>query len=165
MRTARTPSLSSALAIVACIASLAACDRKADPTAPAAGAAQPPRPDSGAPADDDSHGHGTAPAIPLGEQTVNGFTVRASRDGGITPGKDAPIDVWVTGGNARVAAVRFWIGARDGRGSLRARAQLERDNWHTHVEIPDPLPPDSMLWVEIESEGGETTIAGFDLKR
>jgi hypothetical protein len=165
MRTARTSPLLAAAAIAAFAAPFAACDRKPQPAGPAAGAAQPPRPDPGAHAGDDSHGHGTAPATQLGEQTVNGFTVRASRDGGITPGKDAPIDVWVTGGNARVAAVRFWVGARDGRGSLKARAQIERDNWHTHVEVPDPLPPDSMLWVEIESESGEKTVAGFDLKR
>ena len=43
------------------------------------------------------------------------------------------------------------------------KAEIETDNWHTHAEVPNPLPADSKLWVEIEAEGGAKTLAGFAL--
>lgn len=110
----------------------------------------------------DDHDHG--PTIQLGEQSVGAFAVKASRDGGITPGSDAPIDAWVTGTQTKVAAVRFWIGTQDAKGSVKAKAELEKDNWHTHVEVPKPLPDGSKLWVEVEDDKGEKTVAGFELK-
>jgi len=114
-------------------------------------------------AHDDDHDHHHGPTTELGTATIGGFAVKASRDGDITPGGDAPIDVWVTGGTARVAAVRFWIGTQNARGSIKARAELEKDNWHTHAEIPSPLPEGSRLWVEIETDAGERHVGGFDL--
>jgi hypothetical protein len=115
--------------------------------------------DEGQGHDADPHG----PTVELGEQSAGGFTVRASRDGDVTPGNEAPVDVWVTGGGGKVSAVRFWIGTADGKGSMKAKAELERDAWHTHVEVPSPLPSGSQLWVEIENERGERTLASFNL--
>jgi len=111
-------------------------------------------------ADDDHHG----PTVQLGEQTSNGFTIKASRDGEITAGGDAAIDVWVTGAASKVAAVRFWIGTQDAKGSMKAKAELEKDNWHTHADVPSPLPAGSRLWIEIETEKPEKFTVGFDLK-
>lgn len=108
----------------------------------------------------DEHDHG--PTTQLGEQVVGAYTVKASRDGGLVAGKDAPIDVWVTG--AAVSKVRFWIGSEDAAGSIKAKAEIERDNWHTHAEVPDPLPAGSRLWVELEAADGAKTLVGFDLK-
>ena len=110
----------------------------------------------------DDHDHG--PVTQLGEQTAGGFTIVASRDGSLTPGKDAPIDARVTSTTAKVAAVRFWIGTQDAKGSLKAKALLEKDAWHTHVEVPATLAADSKLWVEVESDKGEKTVVGFALK-
>lgn len=114
--------------------------------------------------DDHAHGddHGHGPTVQLGVQTIGAFSVKASRDGELTPGADVPVDVWITGA-AKVGAVRFWIGSQDGKGSIKAKAELEKDNWHTHVEAPTPLPEDAKLWVEIETDGGETATGGFDL--
>lgn len=117
--------------------------------------------DHGDHAHDDGHSHGET--VALGEQSVGGFQVKASRDGEIKAGGDAPIDVWVTGG-AKVATVRFWIGTEDGKGSMKAKADLEGDHWHTHVEVPSPLPEGSKLWIEIEAEGGAKSAVAFDLK-
>lgn len=113
------------------------------------------------PADGDDHGHG--PVIELGSVEQGGYTVKASRDGDLKVGGEAPIDVWITGGEP-VSAVRFWIGTQDAAGSLKAKAAIERDNWHTHAEVPDPMPVGSKLWVEIESAKGTTVLVGFDLK-
>ena len=173
MQTIRTIAVLSTVSLVAFAGSLGGCEKKADSAKPAAGDHS----------HDDGHDHGTADAskaggadaghgddhdhgatTELGEQIAGGFTIKASRDGDVVAGKDAAIDVWVTGGTSKVAAVRFWIGAEDGKGSVKAKAELEKDNWHTHAEIPSPMPEGSKLWVEVETDKGEKTVVGFDLK-
>lgn len=115
-------------------------------------------------------GHGSGQVIELGTNTIGPYSARASRDqGDILAGKDAPIDVWVDGANApKVAAVRFWIGSEDAKKSIKARAEIEfpdqPNHWHTHAEIPDPLPEGARLWVEIEDEKGVVTRGSFELK-
>lgn len=135
-----------------------------------------------APAKSDGHDHGSksggahgGPVIALGEQTIGAFTAKATRDAGqIVAGKDAAFDVTVTpaaaGGAAggKVAAVRIWVGTQDGKGSVKAKAGVEDpkepSRWHSHAEIPSPLPAGSKLWVEIEDDKGVTSVGGFDLK-
>lgn len=120
----------------------------------------------------DGHaGHG-GEVIELGTATIGNLTVRASRDQGeVKAGGDVPIDVWVLtsdGKPATVAIVRFWIGAADAKGSIKAKADIENskepNHWHTHAEVPDPLPPDAKLWVEVEAERHVKSHASFDLK-
>jgi hypothetical protein len=111
--------------------------------------------------------HGTP--IELGTTTIGPFTVRAARDeGGINAGGDAPIDVWLEGDIATVTAVRFWIGDEDAQSSIKARADIEDpaqpNHWHTHAEVPNPMPAGSMLWVEIETADGANQVGSFDLK-
>jgi len=132
------------------------------PKAPAKPNAE--KPEAAAPASDH---HGAV--IELGNATIGAFSVRASRDQGeIKPGSDAPIDVWLTGSSDKVLSVRFWIGTQDAKGSVKAKADIEDpkepNHWHTHGEVPNPLPPGSKLWVEIETTGGQKTSGSFDLK-
>ena len=116
-----------------------------------------------APAPESADDHG--PTTQLGEQVSGAFTVKASRDGALTAGGEAPIDVWVSSATDKVHAVRFWIGTEDGKGSMKAKAELEKDNWHTHAEVPNPIPAQSKLWVEVENEKREKIVVGFDLKQ
>lgn len=113
---------------------------------------------------DHDHGHEHGPTVELGEQREGDYVIKASRDGDLKPDADAPVDVWVSGGKARVVAVRFWIGGADAKGSIKAKAEIEGDHWHTHVETPSTIASDARLWVEIEAEGGAKTVASFDLK-
>ncbi len=106
-------------------------------------------------------GHGAT--VELGEQKAGEFNVKASRDGDVKAGAELPVDIWITGG-AKVSAVRFWVGAEDAKGSMKAKAELEKDNWHTHGEVPSPMPEGSKLWIEIEADGGAKTLVSFDLK-
>ncbi len=110
-------------------------------------------------------GHG-GEVIPLGTSKLGAFEVRASRDkGDIKPGGDAPVDVWIDGGVGKgVTAVRFWIGTEDAKGSIKAKADIEDGKWHTHTEVPSPIPAGGKLWVEIEESGGKKTVGSFDLK-
>ncbi len=115
-----------------------------------------------APAAESADDHG--PTTQLGEQVSGAFTVKASRDGALTAGGEAPIDVWVTSATDKVHAVRFWIGTEDGKGSMKAKAELEQDNWHAHAEVPNPIPAQSKLWIEVENEKHVKIVIGFDLK-
>ncbi|MBL4591482.1 MAG: hypothetical protein JKY96_05930 [Phycisphaerales bacterium] len=116
-------------------------------------------------------GHGGA-VIALGTSVIGPFDVRATRDEGlIVAGKDAPIDITVTptaGSTIKAAAVRFWIGTKDAKGSVKAKSEVENpaepNRWHTHAEVPNPIPEGSKLWVEIETDNGETVIGSFELK-
>lgn len=158
------------LAPLAAVSSLTGCEEKKPAAAPAK-------------ADDHGHDHGPGgehvdlgaghggAVIALGEQTIGAFTAKATRDEGqIIAGKDAPIDVTITpaaGATTKATAVRFWIGTEDAKGSVKAKADVEDPNdpnrWHVHAEIPNPIPEGSMLWVEIESEDGTTSVGRFDL--
>lgn len=150
--------------------SLAACERQTPTAAPtpadARGGAG-----GGTAHTDDHHG---GPVIELGTSTFGPFNVLATRDAGeIVAGKDAPIDVTVTTsagaapGTGTAVGVRFWIGTEDGRGSVKARAEIEDpaepNRWHTHAEVPNPIPAGSKLWIEIDTESGEIVKGSFDL--
>lgn len=166
MQTLRTIVLLSAAAIAL---SAGGCEKKPEAAKPGTPAATGHHGHEHGPGETHDHGHG-GEVIALGEQTIGRIQARATRDGGpVVAGKDAPIDVTVTPtGTGTVRAVRFWIGTQDAKGSVKARAQIEDpkepNRWHTHAEVPNPLPAGSMLWVEIEDEAGATSVGSFDLK-
>lgn len=177
------------IVVASCLYGLAGCERK--PAAPPAGSGSgavakplltsPEKPAAG----HDEHGHEHAnegteaggghggEVIELGTTRIGDLNVRASRDKGeIKPGGDAPIDVWLTTADGKPAiatAVRFWIGTEDAQGSVKAKADIEDpkqpNHWHTHVEVPDPLPAGSKLWIEIEHQDGKKSLCSFDLKK
>lgn len=170
MQTVRAIVMLSAASLAALAVPIVGCEKKAAPTKPAAGTPAPA--DHGhdhGPGDGHGHSHG-GEVVALGEQTIGGFQAKATRDGGpVVAGKDAGIDVTVTPtGAGKVRAVRFWIGGQDAKGSVKAKAEIEDpkepNRWHTHAEVPNPLPTGSKLWVEIEDEAGATSVGSFDLK-
>ena len=101
--------------------------------------------------------------LPLGEKTVGALKLVATMDAPVKPGGEGAFDVVITGGKPK--AVRFWVGTETAEGSVKAKADEETtDNWHTHAEVPNPLPPGSKFWVEVEPPSGESFKASFDLK-
>jgi hypothetical protein len=166
------------LAPITAVGTLTGCEEKK----PAAAAPAPAKTDGHD--DHDGHDHGPGgehasskaghggPVIALGQLTIGPFDAIATRDDGqIVAGKDAPIDVTVTpaaGATSKAAAVRFWIGTEDAKGSVKARAEVENpqepNRWHVHAEIPSPMPASSKLWVEIEDDKGGTHVGSFELK-
>lgn len=177
------------LASMALFIAILGCEKAADkPTAketPKPAATTPPGGAKPAVAKKDEHGHDdhdhaaeeksatggghsghSGEVIALGTAKLGAFEVRASRDkGDIKPGGDSPVDVWIDGGVGKgVTTVRFWIGTEDAKGSIKAKADIEDGKWHTHTEVPSPLPSGSKLWVEIEESGGKKTLGSFDLK-
>ena len=101
--------------------------------------------------------------IPIGEKTVGNLKLVATMDAAVKPGGEGAFDLVITGGKPK--AVRFWVGTEDAKGSVKAKAEEETtDNWHTHAEVPDPLPPGSKFWAEVEPPTGEKFNVSFDLK-
>ena len=115
------------------------------------------------------NGSSTAPTgedhnrLPIGEATVGDLKLVATTDGHVKPGGEGAFDVVITGGKPK--AVRFCVGTESAEGSVKAKAEEETpDNWHTHAEVPDPLPAGSKFWVEVEPASGEKFARSFDLK-
>jgi uncharacterized protein involved in copper resistance len=113
--------------------------------------------------------HGAA--TNLGSTTIGPFNVTASRTAGtLVAGKEVVVDVIVTpaaGATAKATAVRYWIGVESGQGSVKARGDVEdpaRPNrWHSHAELPSPIPPGSKLWIEIDDDQGVTSVGSLEL--
>ena len=102
--------------------------------------------------------------IELGSKSVAGLDLKAMQDGPVKAGGEGAFDLVITGGKPK--AVRFWVGTEDGKGSVKARAEEETPgNWHTHVEVPDPLPAGSKFYAEVEPATGEKFTESFDLKQ
>jgi hypothetical protein len=116
-------------------------------------------------------GHGGT-VIQLGSISIGSFNIMATRDeGNIVAGKDAPIDVTVTpvaDSTVTAIAVRFWIGTKYAMGSVKAKADIENpaepNRWHTHADVPNPIPSGSQLWVEIETDKRDRVTGSFDLR-
>lgn len=125
------------------------------------------------PGEDHGHeaGHG-GEVIALGTASIGAFRAVATRDEGqVVAGGEAAVDVTITpgeGSSARAVAVRLWIGIEDATGSVKALASVEDQDepsrWHTHVEVPSPMPEGTRLWIEIESSDGQTAIGSVELK-
>jgi hypothetical protein len=134
-----------------------ACEKKPTNTP----APTPPTKESSIPGEPGNDG----PVIDLGAATLGPYSVQAARGlAEIKAGGEAAIDVRVTGDGPKVTAVRFWIGTRDVASSIKAKAEIhdpkEPNHWHAHVEVPDPLPAGSSLWVEIENDQGIKSVGG-----
>ena len=105
--------------------------------------------------------------ITLGETTSNGLKFKAMQDEPIKAGGEGAFDLLITGypAGAKPKAVRFWVGVESGQGSAKAKAQEESpDNWHTHVEVPNPLPAGSKFWAQVDPASGAAFKVSFDLK-
>lgn len=152
--------------LVTCAVLVAGCGKDSGTSQTSNAPAKNPTP---APAHSDTAAGHAGKIVELGTAAIGPFSIRASRDEGqIKAGGDAPIDVWLTGSVAKVVAVRFWIGTESADGSVKAKADIEDpaqpNHWHTHAEVPNPMPAGSKLWVEIEIEGQGKQVESFDLK-
>ncbi|MEZ0263862.1 MAG: hypothetical protein ACAI43_03975, partial [Phycisphaerae bacterium] len=124
-------------------------------TAPTGTAATPAKPEK------DEHPNQVA----LGETTVGGLKLKAMQDEPIKAGGEGAFDLLITGypAGGKPKAVRFWVGVESGDGSTKAKAEEETpDNWHTHVEVPKPIPAGSKFWAEVEPATGAKVKVSFD---
>lgn len=97
---------------------------------------------------------------PIGQITLTGGTLDVEVAGDLTPGSEMHVNITYADGEPP-SAVRVWVGVESAEGSMKAKADAGDEGYHAHVEVPDPLPADSRLWLEAEDESGEREQASL----
>lgn len=70
-------------------------------------------------------------------------------------GKALDVDFTLTPATPKPKTVRLWVGKADARGSVKVKAEAEATgDYCVGVEVPDPLPEQSQLWIAIEGADG-----------
>lgn len=118
--------------------------------------------------DDDGHDHGKGghgEENELGTVEIAGFQVKAVGHGKVVAGTETDVDVFVSGGQGMPNAVRLWIGSVDGKGAMKMKAAINKDEAHNHVAVPSPIPADAKLCIELELTGGEKKVGILPLPK
>lgn len=115
--------------------------------------------DEGGQMDHDDHDHGDE--LDLDPITIDGMTIElAQSHGGVAPGKEGHLVVKLPYNDNGATIVRAWIGTEDrtlsyvGRGEYAA----SHDDYDIHAMAPDPLPENTMWWIEIEKPDGTKVV-------
>jgi hypothetical protein len=77
------------------------------------------------------------------------FTIGALHIGELRRGH---FNLYVEGGEP--AVVRAWVGDEAATDVVVTLAEFEVNHHCAHIEVPEPLPADAALWVEIETSDG-----------
>ena len=105
-----------------------------------------------------AHAHGKAEAV--GSVDISIYKIAISAAGAITAGKEWHVELLLNPDQPAPRAMRIWVGTENGRGSVKAKAAAAPDatgEYGAHVEVPDPIPADSKLWISVEPDNGQTT--------
>ena len=157
--------------VSACVISFAiGCERDSATTQTPAKPAPPPAPV--AKGDDHDHDHDHPKGAKgdahegekhdLGTQQAGSYTLKATRIGEMKSGGEAVFEIAVSGGTSKPTALRAWVGTETGAGSAKAKGEAGENDYDVHIEVPDPLPANSKLWVELEVPAGRQK-ASFNL--
>ena len=103
-------------------------------------------------------------AVPLGTFTAGDMEIEAAQShGNVEPGKEGHLVIKLPHNDAGATVVRAWIGTDDrtlstvGRGEYAA----DHDDYDIHAMAPDPLPENTMWWVEVEKPDGTKAIGSI----
>jgi hypothetical protein len=113
-----------------------------------------------------AHAHGKAEAV--GSVDISVYKVAVSASGAIAAGKEWHVELRLNPNQPAPKAIRVWVGAENGRGSVKAKAEAEKDakgEYGAHLEIPSPLPADSKLWITIEPDNGQSAKGSLSLPK
>lgn len=109
--------------------------------------------------DHDDHDHGDE--VELEPITIGGMIIElAQSHGGVAPGKEGHLVVKLPYNDNGATVVRAWLGTEDrtlsyvGRGVYAA----SHDDYDIHAMAPDPLPENTMWWIEIEKPDGTKVV-------
>lgn len=78
--------------------------------------------------------------------------------------KEAAFEIVADKNAAKPKALRVWVGIESAEGSVKARAEGGPE-YDVHVELPNPMPKNAKLWIEVQPTEGKKQKAAFDLKR
>lgn len=112
----------------------------------------------------DAHAHGKAETV--GAVNISTFNVAIAASGALSAGKEWHLELRLNPDQPVPKAIRVWVGGENGRGSAKAKADAEKDakgEFSAHVEVPNPIPADSKLWISIELDNGQVAKASLAL--
>jgi hypothetical protein len=120
------------------------------------------KPQAAAEHKDDDGGVHSGPKHDLGNQKVGDLSVAVKQVSEVKAGKEATFEIIVTG--AKPKAVRAWVGVSSAEGSTKVKARETAEFLDADLEVPEPLPANAKLWLELEL-ASETKTISFDLKK
>jgi hypothetical protein len=113
-------------------------------------------PKSAEPQEDHAHAEEPLGTVKIGDMTVE----LAQGHGAVTAGKEGHLVVKLPYTDHGSTIVRAWIGTADrtlsyvGKGEYAA----SHDDYDVHATAPDPLPANTMWWIEIEKPDGTKAV-------
>ncbi|MHC4661839.1 MAG: hypothetical protein ACYS8W_09135 [Planctomycetota bacterium] len=101
----------------------------------------------------------------LGAVTVGEYEISVNQFGEAKAGGETVFEVELESDNAP-SRVRVWVGTADAKGSIKCLAKKDSDGmcFDAHVELPDPLPEKSKLWIETENKEKKKVRASIEGK-
>lgn len=111
-------------------------------------------------AHDHDHDHGEHHE--LGTAAAAGVSFEALQLGHPANGEVA-VEVVLAEGSPAPKAIRAWVGNQAAEGSMKTRAEGAGPAYDMHLELPDPLPADAQIWLEIEAADGTREAKSFEL--
>jgi hypothetical protein len=99
--------------------------------------------------------------VALDPATIGEMTVElAQGHGAVEPGKEGHLIVKLPYNDNGATIVRAWIGTEDRTLSYVGRGDYapSHDDYDIHAMAPDPLPENTMWWIEIEKPDGTKVI-------
>jgi hypothetical protein len=112
------------------------------------------------------HAHGKTEAV--GTVDISVYKIAVAAAGAVAAGKEWHVELRLNPDQPAPKAIRVWIGTENGRGSVKAKAEAEKDakgEYAAHVEVPNPIPADSKLWISIEPENGQAAKGAVELPK
>ena len=99
--------------------------------------------------------------VELASMTVGGMSVELAQEHGtLEPGKELHLIIKLPYSDNGTTVIRAWLGTEDRFSSLVAKAEYasSRNEYDVHAVAPNPLPSNTMWWLEIEKPDGEKLI-------
>lgn len=111
------------------------------------------------------HGHAHGAAQAVGSVEIGAYTVAVSAAGSMAAGAESHIELSLSPEQPAPKAIRVWIGAENGRGSVKSRADSDGKLFSAHVVAPNPIPADGKLWITIEAVSGQVAKGSLSLPK
>lgn len=109
--------------------------------------------------DRDDHAHDDE--VALDPATIDGMTIElAQGHGAIKAGRESHLVVKLPYNDNGATIVRAWIGIDDRTLSFVGKGEYapSHDDYDIHAMAPDPLPENTMWWIEIEKPDGTKVV-------
>ncbi len=108
--------------------------------------------------DEEDHDHDEVALDPV---SIDGMSVElAQNHGAIDAGQESHLVVKLPYSDNGGTIIRAWIGTEDRTLSFVGKGEYaaSHDDYDIHVMAPDPLPENTMWWIEIEKPDGTKTV-------